>query len=730
MRRTVLGFWIAWSLAALLCGCSRPSPAEPGPASAAGSEPPQRQRGSAVQLDILSGPAIQVLESTVPTGAHARLSVERPGDPLDGLELSIPQGSFAQEVTLEISHAGIAEGSDLAGLSILSPLIAVDSGGAAARGAVGLRIPVSVPEDRFPMAFFIDDAGALEAVPLLAYDSTSVLVATQHFSKLIVTAEDFEALRYFEVDTGFRPGKDTWQFENRGTYRNPEGICWGMNVSSLWYYLEEPARRAGQALWGTYDNELGAPLATPHYWQDDVRGLMIADSIQYSADQSERDRTDDIVRQLEEEARAAGLYLDLRLNADEIAFYSLVTAMARTDRPQLLSVRTADQRMRHSLVAYRLDGTTVYVADPNDNQSSGPERTITFKDGQFSAYVASEQKDGRTYPFPVVRFRGQSALTQWSQVGAIWGQGAEQPAYPTYDLAVVERGASGEVTERVLQPGETLRITSDELELRVLPQQGLEARIELRHHQLLDEPSRNPLPLVEGPNLVGVLVEGRARWQDEQGEEQSAWRWLGFHYLPVIVELDEEEPDAAGAAGPPAEPEDAGDLEEEAEAQEPAPTGSGPFSESDCLCLAGRLPAGETQSYSEGHWLKCSHEWPYADGVAKLVINGEETDRPEAMLEALQKNMSRVCGDSAECTDQYGVQYRIVEDSAIRFTRVSFGPREGSRWLGHRGVIYRDRFYFVINPSIPGPFTEAEMLDLLDDAEQCAREAIDRYLGD
>ena len=268
---------------------------------------------------------------------------------------------------IEVSYQPIGEGSDLAGLKLISPLVQVENGGRVAEGAMSLRIPVQVPEGHFAMAFFYDEAtGKLEGLPLLALDATSVTVATQHFSKMVVTAEEFSALEHMEVDTGFRPGKDTWRFQNQGTYRNPKGICWGMSVSSLYYYLEEPWQIGGERLWARYDNSLEKARYTPAYWQDDDLGLKVADAVQLGESGARRDRAFDVPQRLLEEARAAGQMLDVRLTGDQMTFYSLVTALGITNQPQLVDVSTADGTMGHSVICYGVLSTTLYLADPND----------------------------------------------------------------------------------------------------------------------------------------------------------------------------------------------------------------------------------------------------------------------------------------------------------------------------------------------------------------------------
>jgi len=43
-----------------------------------------------------------------------------------------------------------------------------------------------------------------------------------------------------DIDSGFRPGIDDWEFTNYGSYITPDGECEGQSLTALWYYDTSP----------------------------------------------------------------------------------------------------------------------------------------------------------------------------------------------------------------------------------------------------------------------------------------------------------------------------------------------------------------------------------------------------------------------------------------------------------------------------------------------------------
>ncbi|MHB1293763.1 MAG: hypothetical protein ACYC4R_02090 [Anaerolineae bacterium] len=728
------GLWVAMAALVTLAGCRGAQPAK------AASESGERQgigREDPGRLSLVLQEPVPLAEATI-SKAGGTITVERPGDPLDGLTIQVPPDAYAEPVNLVVSYQPIGEDSDLGELQIISPLVSIENGGQVADGMISVRIPVEVPDDHFAMGFYYDEeTGALEGLPISTLEESAVTVVTQHFSRLIVVAERFSYLETKNLDTGFRPGVDTWQFQNRGTYLNPQGICWGMSVSSLWSYLEEPRQNAGQRLWGLYDNSLGTGHETRGFWEDDAWAIMVADAVQSIQGPGAVVQVYGVVPQVEKEAREAGALLDLRLQRNQITFYSLVLAMDITKQPQLLSVSTEDDHTSHSVICYRVDGTTLYLADPNDyqkllagddgSQQEPPLRTLAYhkhekdgQDGRFDVYRSSQDLtsllSGEYIGYTKITYYGQTALTHWQKVGQIWRQGLLQPDYPSYELLVVERDNQGTVTgTRRLDLLNPLYTTQQVFELEIIPQDGLEARVTLRPYDRLGQ-TATELPLSLGENTIGVYVEGLASWQDEASKQmRTDWRWLGFHWVTVIREPDDASPTpttTTTTATPTPE----------------ATPATRTFVEDDCLCPAVAPSGGTVERYATTTSLACAYSWKTdeGEGIVRLEIPYRtNSDDPDG-----SRGFGRRCEEYAEWNaGKQGTTTRQVEEprrhtwlSVVEDTKaLDYGWRYGLR------VVHIKETYAILRVNARGLADEAAVVALLDAAETCALQAIDAY---
>lgn len=696
------------------------------PQSGAPSSSPILETGKGVRLSLTLGPAVTLAETQV-QASGGTITVERSGDPLDGLTIDVPQDTYAGPVAFDLSYRPVTEAAGLGDTTVLSPLIEIDNGGAVAQDGVALTIPVTVYEGQFPMAFYYDEAtGRLEGLATLGYDKASITVTAQHFSTIIVTGQTLSFLEDVSVDTGFRPGVDTWQFQNQGAYVSPRGICWGMSVSSLHYYLNEKAV-TGLPLWGQFD-AAGGVARTADYWPDDDWGLMVASAVQRDYDVIGPGSQYNIRRVL---ARAyRGQDYEAQLNDDEIAYYSLVTALVATGEPQLVNIATADGRKGHSLIAYRLDGPTIYVADPNDYQQNPPARTITFANGKLSPYRGAENVLGDATEYADIDYYGQSALSNWSQVASVWSQGFQQTGYPEYHLMVEERDAAGNETQTYeLDPLTPLRLWQEELSLRLVPEGDLQARVTLMHYELRDIPVVDgPLPLRVGENTVGVYVEGMAHWKDAQGQDQSGWRWLGFDWITVNREDATPTPPATSTV----------EAEPTATATPTLTPTATPmarsFVDSVCECPALEVPGITPVWWANRDALRCEYGPTQSASDLRVLYTATYLADPQQAAENLTIELGRTtgnwCDGQAVCTSEYGLTSNTIENTDVRFTRVVHGSAEVTLWQGRRGLLYRDNYVITMSANLQGASSEANILAVLDKAEECAIAAVDRSLGE
>jgi len=518
---------VALLLPVVLAACGQ------APAADASTEGP----GGGAHLTLTLDPLVPGLSKEIQPRGGA-LMVDRLGDPLDGLMLEVPAGAYDEPVTVSVSYYPIARGSDLADLKVLSPLLVVESSGSLAQVPLIVKIPVYMYWRHFPMAWAWDEVtGDLDPLPVLSVERNTVDVAIRSSARIIVTSHPYAGLERLNLDTGFVPGVDTWQFPNTGTWSCPEGLSWGMSLGALSYSLSEPSAAPGP-LWGRYDGPAGAP-ATPDLWQDDVRGLRLAEALQRDFDEWRQGRPYDVIYELNRVLPGSFAVRSQRFTMDEVTFYATAVALLVTGEPQLMNVSTADGSRGLTLIAYGIQGNRILVADPNDWQRDPPERALELEYSAFNPYRsyanAQEQAAGLTTDYTVAGFVGQGALAPLDQAAGLWAEIDSLPGTVAYDLAVEAEGGSDPANEMQLDPAAPFKTSRPELQVRATSPEVPELRVSL-YADGSPEPESGPVALAPGENRLGVYVEGLARWAAADGTQRSDWRWLGFDWITVIRE--------------------------------------------------------------------------------------------------------------------------------------------------------------------------------------------------
>ncbi len=355
-------------------------------------------------LALGKGKGKPTAETVGPAGGT--ITISRQGDPLAGLTITVPPGSYASDTTFAISSRPIKGHSFGPLINPASPLVTIEAGDAYADGLVTVRIPATIPEGSFGMGFFYDQAtGGLEGMPLVAEDPTGVTVATRHFSSFFVSVIELAALPP-TVDSGFRPGVDDWQFTNYGSYIEPDGHCSGQVVSAMWYYIERQRSLGASHLHGLYDNN--GDVATPDLWEDDSHGYRLASMVQHDTDW---DRL------------MVSLLYEARTLPDWMHRAALRYAMAVSGEPQLVSIYQPGGG--HAIVAYRVTRDFIQVADPN---YPGKHRAIRWDEAEqdlrpyFSGANAAEIATSGPSSYPVILWFAKTAGIDWDQVGQRWAE--------------------------------------------------------------------------------------------------------------------------------------------------------------------------------------------------------------------------------------------------------------------------------------------------------------------
>lgn len=381
--------------------------------------------GSGPQAGVVGGfdlgPAESVGESTVGSGGGEITAS-------DGMRISIPAGAHDRDVAYRIERKLVVQSTLPDWILPVSPLYLVDNGGATALKPISIEVPVAVPPGGFAMGLFYDEAtGRIEAMPLIDVTERSVTVATAHFSSFVVVTlpgwgPGNPAVP--NVDTGFRPGVDDWQFANYGSYIAPDGHCGGQSMSAMWHYIEKRLN-GGATLYGTYDNN--GTVATPTFWQDDSEGYRLASVVQQDL--------------------AAGWgnavlqgYLQ-HLSRNDLQYTAFMAAMAITGHPQFVGIWNSTTLVGHAMIVYGGDPTGLLVADPN---YPGQLRTIPWDPatGRLGPYDSASNASGPGIVFDVIGYLGLDALVNWGAITDRWAaleaQTAGDGAFPDFTLLTLD----------------------------------------------------------------------------------------------------------------------------------------------------------------------------------------------------------------------------------------------------------------------------------------------------
>jgi len=420
---------------------------------------------------IDTGRLVESARQTVPASGGTVI-VDKPGGPLHGLTIDVPDGAFDAPQEFKVSEAPITSHTFGEDLSPISPLINIENGSEHSDEPMVVTIPVKVPQDEFAMAFFYDsDSGALEAMPLVASDTDKVTVLTRHFSSFVVSAIKKAVLRHGSFDSGFRPGTDDWHFSNTLTFASPKGVCNGMSASAMWYYVEKACKGAPR-LHGLYDEGF------PGFWMDDRLALRLVSAVQCE----------------ERRLSAALLYLGSYVMSDTTTYNAFAYAMMLTRRPQAIALNGPDSG--HMMVAYKAEAGKLYIADPS---FPGKENTIALIRGEFSRYGG----------YTKVRYAGNAAFIKWKRMEERWAElesgSVGSDLFPDYGL----RGVTEDGTEFPLRDGcrtdaETFRVALDK-------EDRFSARVAAFYSK--DRATREWVQLKPGKNRLSIILDD----EDESG---------------------------------------------------------------------------------------------------------------------------------------------------------------------------------------------------------------------
>jgi hypothetical protein len=351
------------------------------------------------------------------------ISVNKMGDLLDGLVLNVPAGAYSGNTNFTISYSQITDHTFSSNFNPITPLIKVENGGNYANEIIEITVPISIPSNYFAMGFLYDySTGKLEGMPLINETSTSITVGTRHFSSFLITAIDVILLKN-DVESGFFPGVDDFEFTNNGSYINPDGQCAGQSMAAMWYYCTRPDG-AKTSLFGSYDNN-GQNPKTPGLWQDDSQAYRFVNMVMADIDQK---------------AFAYQSQKLIRGVNDTLTWNAFAYSMKLTGEPQYVGLTSMSKGGGHAMIVYGIKNGSLLIADPN--YPGRTDRSIEYKNGKFSPYNsgtnAEEIAKGNGKPYESIGYMAKATLVDWEKIAQRWQEFKAKTAgnslFPAYQL--------------------------------------------------------------------------------------------------------------------------------------------------------------------------------------------------------------------------------------------------------------------------------------------------------
>lgn len=423
-------------------------------------------------VNITLGPVTDVSSTAIGSGGGS-IKVSKPGTPVDGLEIIIPDSSYISETRFTISYAEIVSHKFGENFSPISPMITVACDGGYSGKLMSITIPVKIPDGHVAIGFYLDETtGKLEGIPVGGVTPNSITLLTRHFlsgNKLrgegsslksastgtnkganIIISSFAESILNLQpiIASGFKPGVDDWEFVNYGSYIAPGGHCAGQNMSAMWYYFEKKPSEGN--LFNKFSDN-------PNLWQDNARGYRFSSVLQ--------------------EALAGGKvasffwkHIDKNQELDRLKLYTIAGAMLVTGEPQEIGVYRQNGTSSdgtaaysgHSLICYQvsLNDGKLFVSDPN---KPGIGQLIEFKNNKFEPYIAKLNGEAASNPYPFISYSAKTAWIDWDKIGSRYAEvikgtiGYNAPdTFPSYTIFVKGK-VDSELTDGFSTDSDTLR---------------------------------------------------------------------------------------------------------------------------------------------------------------------------------------------------------------------------------------------------------------------------------
>jgi hypothetical protein len=392
---------------------------------------------------------MQVLTVTSVGVEGGQIRIDLDASELDGMTIEAPPGAYLGDLNFTIGETPILSHTFGEDFSPASPLVTIDNGQVFAHEPLTLRIPIQKTDDEFAMGFYYDkQTGALEGIPFISQSNEEIVLYTAHFSDILISTVRIVDIDD-EIDTGFSPGTDDFQMKNYGTFLSPNGHCAGQSIAAMYYFNNIKSHselRVSQQvpLWGRFDNEThitGATITPELYW-DDASALRLSSTLQYHMVNR---WVDDSLIRIDSPEHELFTYQDYIARDDELTFYAFAYAMQVTRQPQFIYISQSRNRVKpgakpaaHAMIAYKISGNKIYVADPNFAGDSNKfvEIDTFFIPASFNTYNSGLNARDTSLLFDRFGYFGVSALVNESVIARHWqevlsGSVVGQALFPT-----------------------------------------------------------------------------------------------------------------------------------------------------------------------------------------------------------------------------------------------------------------------------------------------------------
>jgi hypothetical protein len=524
MMKVLAAVFIIISLT--LSGCAKVEPSS--------ATSPSNKIAATSSGNMTLGPVTSVVlaNATIsPSGGTIKIS--EPGNPLSGLEVKVPAGSYSETRQIKISYSPIEKQPIAAEIHSLTPLIILDNGGGYSSSMMQVKIPVKVPSGQFAMGFSYDaKKGKLKGLPVVKKDTESITLATQYLGPVVVGSIN-ELLLNENIPSSFKPGIDDWQFTNYGSYVAPNGHCAGQSISALWYFLNKPDG-SDVHLYRTYDNNGNQPK-TPDFWQDDSVGYRFASMIQNDIN------WDSVSMKMFGDLFSGQGDIWGTTDADTMKNFAYAMMQSHGEPQEVVIYSLSGSA--HAMVVYAVDKDGLSVADPN--YPGDTTRRIKFSNGRFQPYNSGANADdiakGRGTVFEIIRYVPQDSYIDQAKMQNRWTELKTKTIgndkFPVHqNVWVDDAGQKHELTDGYKSPNRLIKLQIQATDTNL-------GGFIYRDGKSLTPNSNGKIELLPGNNKLGIYQVGKVG---------GDWKYIDFKY--INVSYTETSPTPSPSASPSPKP--------------------------------------------------------------------------------------------------------------------------------------------------------------------------------